>query len=241
MQINGKIFLFGDSVGKGVVFDEKRRRYCLARERCTTVLASEGLTIESEAYMGATIGEGYARFQDCAANPGDIAVIEYGGNDCDLDWDAVSAEPDAFHDGKTPLPVFRDTMRLFIRAARKRGLRPAVILPPPLEAERYYQWVCQGRDAERILQYLVDVHHIYRWHERYADVTRQTAWSEQCPLIDLRTPFLNAWDLPSLICRDGIHPNEEGQRLMARAVLSWLKKNHGESRNFFRTAASMVV
>lgn len=36
-----------------------------------------------------------ASFRNLKTDPGNICVIEFGGNDCDLDWDAVSQNPDA--------------------------------------------------------------------------------------------------------------------------------------------------
>ena len=92
--MTGCATLWGDSIGKGVIYNEARKRYCLARQRCTVLLEAEGLSIDSHARMGATIGEGFAEFQDTIVPAGSIAVIEYGGNDCDLDWDAVSADPE---------------------------------------------------------------------------------------------------------------------------------------------------
>ena len=213
-----KIVLWGDSIGQGVIYNETRRRYCLAGDRCTNVLRAEGMQIENNAKMGATITDGYDWFLESDPLPGGILVIEFGGNDCDLDWDAVAADPTVFHDGKTPLPRFREMLELFITEARNRGLRPAAVLPPPLEPERYFRWISQGRDAERIRCYLGDVHHIYRWHERYANAVREVAQQLDCPVIDLRAPFLDARDLPALMCRDGIHPNEAGQRLMAQTA-----------------------
>ena len=218
------IALWGDSIGKGIIYSEERGRYCLAKNRCTNLLKQAGLEIDSWARMGATITEGFQQYMETEARPGSIAVIEYGGNDCDPNWDDVNDDPDSFHDGKTPLPLFRDTLAQFITEARIRWQEPVAVIPPPLEAERYYRWVCQGRDPERILRYLVDVHHIYRWQERYAWAVREVAQALNCPLLDLRTPFLDARDYPSLLCLDGIHPNEAGHQLMAQTILHELRQ-----------------
>ena len=48
---------------------------------------------------------------------------------------------------------------------------------------------------------------------------REVAVQEQCPLVDLREVFLEQRNFPELICQDGIHPTEQGQELMAKAVL----------------------
>ena len=101
------IVLWGDSIGKGVIYSEERNRYCLAKDRCTNLLQQAGLSIECNARMGATITEGYRQYLDTEARPGDIAVIEFGGNDCDPDWDEVDSDPDSFHDGRTPIALFR--------------------------------------------------------------------------------------------------------------------------------------
>ena len=53
---------------------------------------------------------------------------------------------------------------------------------------------------------------------------RETALALNCPILDLRTPFLDSRDYPALMCRDGIHPNEDGQRLMADTILDRLRK-----------------
>ena len=219
------IVLWGDSIGKGVIYSEERNRYCLAKDRCTNLLRLAGLSIECNARMGATITEGYRQYLDTEARPGSIAVIEFGGNDCDPDWDAIDSNPEIFHDGKTPIVLFRSTLAQFITEARVRQQEPVAVIPPPLESERYYRWICQGRNAEHILRYLTDVHHIYRWQERYANAVREVAQALNCPVLDLRAPFLDSRDFPALMCRDGIHPNEEGHRLMANAILDRLGKH----------------
>ncbi len=218
------IVLWGDSIGKGIIYSEERGRYCLAKDRCTNLLRQAGLSIECNVRMGATITEGFRQYLETEARPGDIAVIEFGGNDCDPDWDAVDRDPDTFHDGKTPIALFRDTLAQFITEARIRWQQPVAVIPPPLEAERYCQWICRGRNTEHILHYLVDVHHIYRWQERYANAVREVAQTLKCPVLDLRTPFLDARNYPGLMCLDGIHPNEDGHRLMAAAVQDELRK-----------------
>lgn len=217
-----EVYLWGDSIGKGVIYHEERHRYCLAKRRCTVILEENGVNLDSHAQMGATIYAGYADFCQTETERGAVAVIEFGGNDCDLDWEAVAAHPETFHDGKVPLEEFRALLDTFIRDARVRGLSPLLVTPPPLCAERYFAWVTRGRDAASVERYLVDVAHIYRWQERYAQAVREASWRNRCPMLDLRGTFLEERDFPSLMCLDGIHPNEAGQELMARAILSCL-------------------
>ena len=222
---NGKMkrfYLWGDSIGKGVIFSRERNRYCLAPERCERRLQEAGVALESHARMGATIGQGYADFAASRTEPGSVAVIEFGGNDCDLDWSEVAKNPEIFHDGRTPLAEFQQMLRLFARDARARGMRPVMVLPPPLPSQRYFRWISRGRDAEAVMRYLGDVEHIGRWHDSYVETIRAVAEETGSGLLDLHTPFVKARDFLSLICEDGIHPSAAGQELMARVALSRL-------------------
>ena len=39
---NKTYHLWGDSIGQGVIFNEDRKRYCLAPKRCARILQEEG-------------------------------------------------------------------------------------------------------------------------------------------------------------------------------------------------------
>lgn len=214
-----KIYLWGDSIGRGVVYNPERKRYCLASTRCEKLLEARGVPMVNRAKMGATIAEGYADFVGTEVDGEGLAVIEYGGNDCDLDWQAVAARPEVFHDGKTPIAEFAEILRLFAESAKARGLEPVLVLPPPLYPERYFDWVCKGLDRDAVRDYLGDVGHIGRWHACYVEAIRQAARDTGSRLLDFYTPFMQAMNFPELICEDGIHPTEAGQELIARVAM----------------------
>jgi lysophospholipase L1-like esterase len=44
--------------------------------------------------------------------------------------------------------------------------------------------------------------------------------------IDIRGAFLGHADFPDLICRDGIHPNAAGHRVIAEAVLDFMAEDY---------------
>lgn len=214
------IQLWGDSVCKGVVFDDARNRYVISSERFAAKLAEAFSTpIENHSRMGATVTEGYAEFLSGASTPGAIAVIAYGGNDCDMPWKDVSADPDTPHDGRIPLPTFTQTLTQFVMAVQARGMEPLLVTPPPLDAGRYFDWVTRSLSKEAVLHYLGDVEHIYRWQERYSIAVRNVASTTQCALFDLRDIFLAENNYPQLLCTDGIHPNADGHQVIAAAVL----------------------
>jgi len=217
-----KVVVWGDSVAKGVVYDEARGRYVLSPVTAAAIAAEQlGVEIVNHSRMGATVAEG-ERMMTRDLDRGltaDIAIIEYGGNDCDFDWRAVSEAPDAAHTPKTPAPLFEQTMRGMISSARRAGMDPMLVTLPPILSARYFDFIAQGLNADNILHWLGDKDHIYRYHERYSALIARIARECGCRLLDLRAEFLSLWNAENLFCFDGIHPNAEGQRFMGEAIV----------------------
>lgn len=215
--------IWGDSIAKGVVYDEQRDRYMVYRDHCLLKLEREtGLKIDNHAVMGNTSSQGLARMEKTALPEGYLAIIEYGGNDCDLDWKQISAQPEKRQFGRVPLERFSENIRKMILRTREAGMKPILVTPPPLIAQRYFNWVARGLDASRILKYLGDVEHIYRWQERYALMIRKIAQQENVFLLDVRDMFLAENHLSDLMCVDGIHPNAAGHDRLYTGVFNLL-------------------
>lgn len=213
-----EIYLFGDSASQGLVLDENNQ-YHVSRTGCIRLLKRKGFPIRNYAVHGYTVLQGLASFEKMQIEPGARCVIQFGGNDSDLDWDTVSEEPGTFHDGAVPLKEFRDHLARFIGEARGRFLEPILVTPLALISARFYRWVCRGRNADNILHYLWgDTESMYRWQERYANAVREVAVKEGCRLVDIRSWLLDRLDYPALFCADGIHPNEAGHSVIAELV-----------------------
>ncbi len=215
--------VWGDSIAKGVVFDEARGRYAVCRDNCLQRLSREaGISVENYSVMGQTSDAGLERMRAGGLKPDRVAVIEYGGNDCDLDWRAVSEHPEELQYGKVPVERFTENLAEMVRRAREAGMFPVLVTPPPLIAQRYYDWICRGLNAQNILRYLGDVDHIYRWQDNYAEHVRALAERLNVKLVDIRERMLAAGRLPELMCVDGIHPNAAGHELIYQTVAPML-------------------
>ena len=217
-----KVIVWGDSVAKGVVYDEARGRYVLSPTTAAAIAGEQlGLEIVNRSRMGATVAEGERMMQADLARglTADMAIIEYGGNDCDFDWRAISEAPDAAHDPKTPAPLFAEKLRGMIATVADAGIEPMLVTLPPIVSGRYFDFISRGLDAGHILRWLGDKDHIYRYHERYSVMISRIARECGCRLLDLRGEFLALWNSERLFCFDGIHPNEEGQRFMGDAIV----------------------
>lgn len=219
------IALYGDSIGRGVAYDEVRSRYHYLRDGFDRLMEKEGQArFLNHSRFGATAHEGLAELEPLTELDADAVVVEYGGNDCSPDWKAVSEDPDTMHPPRTALSDFEEILARFVRKIRELGKIAVLVTPPPLVAERFVPWVSKGLDEQAILRFLGDAHHVYRWQEQYALSVHQVARQTRSRLFDLRAWFLKERDLGSLYCADGMHPNQKGHALIARAAADMLPR-----------------
>ena len=68
-----------------------------------------------------------------------------------------------------------------------------------------------------------DQQHITNWHERYNIEIFKLAIANQVPVIDITSSFLEKKNYSRYLCDDGIHPNEEGHKLIAEAIKQHIK------------------
>ena len=221
---NTTVALWGDSIGRGVLYDEVTGRYRISPENLCVMLQKDfGRNVRNYARMAATAKDGLARMTPDRMEQGGIAVLQFGGNECDLDWKAVSKDPAAHHQPRLQLAEFRSTLRTLVERAQLNHMTPVLITPPPVDSERYFKWISRNLNAENILKFIGDIHHMYRWQERYANAVTSVAHDTGAKLIDLRDAFLAEYNIRKLLCSDGIHPNERGYQLfneIARQALA---------------------
>ena len=210
-----KLQIWGDSILKGVVFDEARNRYAILRENCVAQLAALlPCTVENHARMGCTAPQAMELLLPEALSPCGLALIEYGSNDCAIDWPAVAAQPDADHQPQTPLADFARLLTQLVSRVREAGMQAMLAVPPPLHAQRYFDWVTRDLNREAVLAFLGGTHRIYRWQELYAQTVFMVASRLQCPVLNLREAFLDVRAYEDLLCVDGMHPNARGHQVM---------------------------
>ena len=177
--------IFGDSIIKGVTYNGQS--YHLCQEHDFDTLRAQGVTVENNAKMGATIDAGLKQLdRKLGACDSDTTVLFcFGGNDCDYDWKAISEDPDGEHLPHTPSEQFIDRYCTAIRKAQSAGARVAMTSLPPLEQERYFSFITRGLSAENILHWLGDTDHLYRWQEYYNAMVAQLSRAFGCRLVDL--------------------------------------------------------
>lgn len=211
------VTIYGDSILKGVRLENGR--YVLDRSWEKRLAETFPFSICNRSHFGCTIEKAMPKLRRESEQPGNAdehVLLEFGGNDCDYDWTAISENPMAHHHCKTPPEQFTADYREAIRLVRESGRTPVALTLPPIHSERYLSFLCRdGLSRINILQWLRDVEAIAGWQETYSDLVRQLAREEQTDLIDLRQAFpRESGELESYLCMDGIHPSRAGQELI---------------------------
>jgi len=228
MDVVTQVQIFGDSILKGVMLDEKSMRYFISKENGVNDLERTlQVNIVNNSKFGSTVEYGYKQLQNFL-DKGlrcDIALIEYGGNDSDYNWDEVAEDPDRPHFPHTPMKQFEETLRRMVESVKKAGILPLMMSLPPVDAQRYFAWITRkGQSKENILKFLGDIQHIYRFHELYSNIVTRVAYETKSLFVDVRSYFLISRNFRALICEDGIHPNAEGHKLIRQAFVDFALK-----------------
>jgi len=224
-----KFMVSGDSISKGVIFDEVKSKYVILENNYITLLQDKlNGTIRNTARFGNTLIKGLTKLKvDVFKDNPDIVLIEYGGNDCDFDWNEIANNPDAYHKPKTDFNTFENKLKDTLIFLKNNNILPVLMTLPPLDADRYLKWISKNNPlAERnILQWLGSVTKIYWWQEKYSSAVIRIAEETKTKCIDIRGAFLKYPDFTKFLCTDGIHPNESGHKIIANKIIDYLKSN----------------
>lgn len=217
---------WGDSLVRGVCYDERRGRYAISK--CTaaaTFSERSGIQVTNRAHMGMTAVKGEEQMLRDLAHGirAESALIAFGGNDSDFNWQAVNDDPTADHRPNTELPLFTETLRRMVKTVTAHGIRAVLCTLPPVLSERYLTFLLRrGLERERLLSFLGTPERITRFHEQYSRAVEGVAAECGTLLVDVRAAFFAHGDLGALYSVDGIHPSDEGQRVYAEAMLAAL-------------------
>lgn len=220
MKIINKIGIWGDSILKGVIFDEISGKY-RSLKNCAVNLFKKDFTnvdIKNNSRFGCTAPKAEKNLEQFLENgySADIVLLEFGGNDCDFNWAEVSAAPYSEHKPNTPLSEYIKSMTNMINNLIKHKITPVLMNLPPISAERYFDWITVPEDvnADNVLYWLKEKQVIYRQQENYSHAIDNMARKYHIPLVDVREPFLEIRDYNNYLCVDGIHLNEKGHAVM---------------------------
>ena len=219
------ISILGDSITKGIVLDNSKYRR-LDTSFVNMFGEKTKCAINNLSLFGCTVTKGLQIFdrQQKKIQSSDIVLTEFGGNDCDFDWGAISENPDGSFEPNTSPDTFLAYYENIIKKLLDEKKKTVILNLPPLDDEKYFKWISRGRNADNILHWLGgSTRYIYRWHEMYSNALYSIAADMRVPLIDIRSEFLRLKNYSDYLCEDGIHPNAAGHRLIYNKIFEAAK------------------
>lgn len=223
------ISVFGDSVLKGVVFENNKYRITKNSfaNICEDILR---IKIENKAKFGSTIKIGEKsiekNFDIIKQSNSKYVIMEFGGNDCDFNWKEVSENPSENHKPNSVIEEFVTIYTKLINEIKNSNKIPVLLSLPPIDAEKYFNKISQGLDKNAILLWMNgNKQFITNWHERYNIEIFKLAINNNIPIIDITSKLLEEKLYSKYLCDDGIHPNEEGHKIIAGEI-----KEHIENK-----------
>ncbi len=226
------ICAFGDSVLKGVVFDNNTKKYFPIENNFAHLSETAlGVPIANFGKFGSTIDVVEKSFKRYYSQLKDYkyVVFECGGNDCDFNWKEISENPCAEHKPKSSISEFTNTYTWLINKVKELKKIPVLLSLPPIDAERYFNTIAVNLNKDNVISWLGGcMQAITNWHERYNLQVFQIARENLVEIIDITSPFLDMKDYRTCFCCDGIHPNELGHQVIAQSIRNFV------SNRFFK-------
>lgn len=223
-----EISAFGDSVLKGVILENDK--YKVSENRFSSLCEKMlNIKIENKAKFGSTIKTGeksIAKNLDIIRNTtSKYVIMEFGGNDCDFSWKEISEHPELEHKPINEITDFVNIYTQLIKDIKEIGKTPVLLSLPPIDSAKYIEKISKGLNKNNILNWMNgDKQFLTNWHERYNIETFKIAINNNIQIIDITSKFLEEKNYAKYLCEDGIHPNELGHELIAKAINEHIEK-----------------
>lgn len=224
-----KIMVLGDSISKGVMLSKENGRYIFSPHRFLTRLDADiSPAITDHSKFGTTTEHGKTILdRKLSLERPDLVLIEYGSNDSDYHWDEIAKNPTGTHLPNLSLQAYGENLRQLIHCVQDSGAICVLTNLHPLAHDRYFQWFTKGDPDKQknTLRWLKSTKYIYWWQEMYSYMAERIALEEKVSILNIRGAFLRHPDYVSLLCEDGIHPNDLGHALLYETFLFYIRRS----------------
>ncbi|WP_022933377.1 SGNH/GDSL hydrolase family protein [Treponema bryantii] len=213
-----KLVVFGDSILKGVITIPNSDKLFDVTENDSLSLAQKelGFELDNRSIYGNITSKGLVKLQKFFEKGGeaDFCIIEFGSNDCDYDWGTLVQ--------KVPLAEYLENLSAMVKLCRDNKVTPLMMGLIPYVCDDWFKTIIKGQDQVAILNFLGGTAEtlgknqlIYK--NAQADFVQKN-----------KVQFLDPWTIfeghKEFMCYDGIHPNEEGYKLLSQAWIKFLSE-----------------
>ena len=211
-----KLVVFGDSILKGVITIPESKNLFDVTENDSLSLAQKklGFEMDNRSIYGNITSKGLSKLQKFFEKGGeaDFCIIEFGSNDCDYDWGTLVQ--------KVPLEQYLENLFQMVNLCRENKVTPLMMGLIPYVCDDWIKTIIKGHDEAAILNFLGGTPDtlgknqlVYK--NAQADFVKKN-----------NVQFLDPWEIfaghKEYMCYDGIHPNEQGYKLLSNAWIEFL-------------------
>lgn len=223
--------ILGDSIPKGII--TKNNKICLAKQSAVDIIKEHyNIEINNFSFYGQTLKRIYNKklinqlLSNMNKDNKNYVIFSIGGNDADYNWSEVSLSPQKNIPPITPIKEFKKILQESIKTLQKNNIKVIITTMLPIDSNRYFNNVISKKgNKDEILKFLrQDLTNINRQHEMYNFALIELAMANNCPILDIRSPFLLNKDYMKYLCEDGIHPNEVGYKKIANNIIKICNK-----------------
>jgi len=219
------VAIFGDSILRGIKIDSETKKFVFSKTIDWAGIEEQlNVKITNYSKMGSTIKHGFPKLENYLNDSptADVVVLGYGGNDSDYNWPKVAGEKSRGHTSNTDLDEFERMLGEMIDMVIAKGIKPVLMNLPPIHSTRYFTWVTRnGLNKDNILYFINDDKEVlYRRQEMFSAKIAEIARKRSIELVDIRSKFLAHNDYLDLVCEDGIHLTENGEKVIVESFIS---------------------
>ena len=229
-----ELTVFGDSIAKGVITSADGKPSRTEASAINILQNRFNKDIDNRSAFGQTLKKIYDKkyIDDYISNldtsKNNCVFFAIGGNDSDFNWKEVAQSPTQNHQPNTQIKEFRKYLNELVNKLKKAKVKVFLITLVPMDPERFFNnFISKQTDKDLILKFLKnDISNIYKYQERFSSEIIHCAISNNCELIDLRSELLCRRTYLKLLCKDGIHPNKQGQKAIAQVFIKYFNTKH---------------
>lgn len=142
---------------------------------------------------------------------GTRVIVEFGGDNCRFNWKNISRNVNGIHLPKTSIEDFHDAYMNAISAIRAKGGCPVLLGLAPIDSERYFNYIADGKNREKIISWLGGNYlYLANIHSQYVEEVKRIAEVSESGYIDTASIFRKSSDYNLYLSEDGISLSQAG-------------------------------
>lgn len=227
--MNKNVVTFGDSILFGIVVNPDNMRYLKPKEYDLKALGETlGVNLTNLSKMGRDSRDGLFVVKNQLQLNGapDVAIVEYGGNDCTYNWSELSENPEQSNGHpKVELSEYIRNLTEITRLLQSAGTTVYYMNLPPISGEKHLEWITKdGLNKDNLLSFLGTADTIRRVHAEYNSEFEGLARKLHVPILDVRSKFMSKNNFHEIMSLDGVHPSRSGLNIIKDEIHSFLEK-----------------